>query len=81
MTANCLDVRALTAIEVFTVATVLALAAIGPPVWAHGDGLNSEGCHNNRKTGDYHYHRPLAGTSTAITAPSPATLMPLQSLL
>ena len=24
---------------------------------AHPGGLNSEGCHNNRKTGDYHCHR------------------------
>jgi hypothetical protein len=24
---------------------------------AHGGGLNSEGCHTNRKTGDYHCHR------------------------
>jgi len=24
---------------------------------AHGGGLNSEGCHNNRQTGDYHCHR------------------------
>lgn len=24
---------------------------------SHGGGLNSEGCHNNRKTGDYHCHR------------------------
>jgi hypothetical protein len=24
---------------------------------AHSGGLNSEGCHNNRKTGDYHCHR------------------------
>ena len=24
---------------------------------AHGGGLNKEGCHNNRKTGDYHCHR------------------------
>ena len=28
---------------------------------AHPGGLNSEGCHNNRKTGDYHCHR--GGTS------------------
>lgn len=27
---------------------------------AHGGGLNSEGCHNNRKTGDYHCHRAAA---------------------
>jgi len=25
---------------------------------AHGGGLNSEGCHNNHKTGDYHCHKP-----------------------
>lgn len=24
---------------------------------AHGGGLNAEGCHTNRKTGDYHCHR------------------------
>lgn len=30
---------------------------------AHGGGLNAEGCHNNRKTGDYHCHR----------APKPST--------
>jgi len=24
---------------------------------AHGGGLNKEGCHNNRQTGDYHCHR------------------------
>jgi len=27
---------------------------------AHGGGLNAEGCHNNRKTGDYHCHRSAA---------------------
>ncbi len=30
---------------------ILALAVVVPqPVFAHGGGLNSEGCHNNRKT-------------------------------
>jgi hypothetical protein len=28
-----------------------------PPAQAHPGGLNSEGCHNNRKTGGYHCHR------------------------
>jgi hypothetical protein len=32
---------------------------------AHGGGLNAEGCHNNRKTGDYHCHR-----APAVAAPS-----------
>jgi len=37
----------------------LLLLAIWAPggALAHGGGLNSEGCHNNRKTGDYHCHR------------------------
>ena len=26
-------------------------------IFPHGGGLNSEGCHNNRKTGGYHCHR------------------------
>lgn len=26
-------------------------------VLAHSGGLNAEGCHTNRKTGDYHCHR------------------------
>lgn len=39
----------------------LALMLVVPtPAWAHGGGLNAEGCHNNRKTGDYHCHREPA---------------------
>lgn len=26
------------------------------PAFAHGGGTNSQGCHNNRKTGGYHCH-------------------------
>lgn len=41
--------------------TTLLLACLGLLIaadsHAHGGGLNSEGCHNNRKTGDYHCHR------------------------
>ena len=33
------------------------LVLLAPAASAHGGGLNSEGCHNNRKTGDYHCHR------------------------
>ena len=35
----------------------LCLLLLAQAAWAHGGGLNSEGCHNNRKTGDYHCHR------------------------
>ncbi|MDP3458685.1 MAG: excalibur calcium-binding domain-containing protein [Hyphomonas sp.] len=38
------------------VAVGLALTFAAPAL-GHGGGLNSEGCHNNRKIGDYHCHR------------------------
>lgn len=40
---------------------------IPDPALAHGGGLNAEGCHNNRKTGDYHCHGAKRAT------PPPAT--------
>lgn len=40
----------------FPITLCLALA-VPAAVSAHSGGLNSEGCHNNRKTGDYHCHR------------------------
>lgn len=36
--------------------------------FAHGGGLNADGCHTNRKTGDYHCHRQ----QIRIQAPIPA---------
>lgn len=38
---------------------LLATSLIAAPVAvvAHPGGLNAEGCHTNRKTGDYHCHR------------------------
>lgn len=40
----------------------LLLAA---PAFAHGGGLNSQGCHTNRKTGEYHCHRKPAQPAPA----------------
>ena len=44
---------------------------------AHGGGLNGEGCHHNRKTGDYHCHRAPtqkpAVTAVAVTSRVPAS--------
>ena len=34
----------------------LGALLISEIVYSHGGGLNAEGCHNNRKTGDYHCH-------------------------
>lgn len=36
------------------------------PAGGHGGGLNAKGCHNNRKTGDYHCHND---GSSPITKP------------
>ena len=42
---------------------------------AHPGGLNAQGCHNNRKTGDYHCHRRGGGS-----APAPAPRRQPQTL-
>jgi hypothetical protein len=57
----------------------LWLAAVG--AWAHGGGLNAEGCHNNRKTGDYHCHRAPAvvAAPTVSERPSGSTAQALAS--
>lgn len=39
---------------------------------AHGGGLNSQGCHNNRKTGDYHCHRAPSGTTHGPATGTPS---------
>lgn len=51
----------------------LAVVPLGSPVvaYAHPGGLNASGCHNNRKTGDYHCHRG-GGAQRASTAPNRA---------
>lgn len=41
------------------VATLL-LAVMPLISWAHGGGLDANGCHHNHKTGDYHCHRAQA---------------------
>lgn len=45
--------------SVFVALLFLACPVVIPvsTVAAHPGGLNSEGCHNNRKTGGYHCHR------------------------
>ena len=58
-------------------------ALVAGPALPHGGGLNAEGCHNNRKTGDYHCHRtqspdvasrsvPDNARAAAATPPSPS---------
>lgn len=47
-------------------ACTFALSAVpSAPASAHPGGLNSEGCHTNRNTGDYHCHRGGGGSAPA----------------
>lgn len=43
--------------KLLIIAMGVCLIATPVAVLAHPGGLNAEGCHNNRKTGDYHCHR------------------------
>ncbi|MET3528086.1 MULTISPECIES: excalibur calcium-binding domain-containing protein [Phenylobacterium] len=38
-------------------AIVAAIALLPVSAFGHPGGLDASGCHNNRKTGDYHCHR------------------------
>lgn len=40
--------------------------SVGAPAYGHGGGLNAQGCHHNRKTGDYHCHRAPPAPSTSM---------------
>lgn len=58
-------------ITCLTVVMAVATVVWVSPAQAHPGGLNRDGCHNNRKTGDYHCHRPGGSTSRgSATAPS-----------
>ena len=44
---------------------LLALAGAAL-LWAHGGGMDAQGGHNDRKAGNYHFHRgPLAGKASS----------------
>lgn len=40
-----------------TVLVATCLLLVATSAWAHGGGLNAEGCHHDRKNGGYHCHR------------------------
>jgi hypothetical protein len=52
---------------------LLAMLMLPASVLAHGGGLDANGCHNNRKTGDYHCHRSPAAPAAA----PPSSFVPL----
>lgn len=48
----------------------IAILAMPVTAFAHGGGLNKEGCHNNRSTGDYHCHRGSGSSSSSSPSSS-----------
>lgn len=53
-------------------AVILASATGASDARAHGGGLDANGCHTNRKTGDHHCHRPQAAPAR-LAAPASAS--------
>src|SRR5690242_9305540 len=51
---------------------ILAVLAIPVQASGHGGGLDSKGCHTNRKTGDYHCHRGSPAVRESVIAPDGA---------
>ena len=53
-------------LAIVTILSVSALLVTTVTAHAHGGGLDSHGCHHDRKNGGYHCHQgPLAGHSFA----------------
>jgi hypothetical protein len=54
--------------KLLCLASIVGLAVFqAQPSFSHSGGTNAEGCHTNRKTGDYHCHTPKsppAGSET-----------------
>lgn len=54
--------------KVFLFVCMYGIANVANVAFAHGGGLNAEGCHNDRKNGGYHCH----GGRSARPEPAPA---------
>jgi Putative peptidoglycan binding domain len=53
---------------------IFVMGSFAAPALSHGGGLDRNGCHNNRRTGDYHCHRDGPGipvTPRFFRAPTP----------
>ncbi|MBY4898292.1 YHYH domain-containing protein [Cupriavidus sp. AU9028] len=56
----------------------MVVSVVAQTASAHGGGLNAEGCHTNRKTGEYHCHRAgrnqdVRGLEDRATRPTTAS--------
>ena len=49
-------------LDLLKIILLLVVFQFSSNLFSHGGSLNSEGCQNNRKTGDYHCHRKKKNT-------------------
>ncbi|MGL5720112.1 MAG: YHYH domain-containing protein [Alphaproteobacteria bacterium] len=54
---NMLSIKYIKLLTNVLTAVSFSLVLVESPSSAHGGGLDSSGCHNNRKTGGYHCHQ------------------------
>lgn len=66
MPTDFLTYRPLKRIVTCTIALVICSMPLS--VMAHSGGLNADGCHVNRKTGDYHCHRASPAVKDAAAS-------------
>ncbi len=61
------------------IATIFLCVGVGAQstAWAHGGGLNAEGCHNERATGGYHCHGAKSAARPQESTYSPNQLSSL----
>lgn len=66
-------VQTQTSLLIGALALLLAHVAAPGSAVAHPGGLNAEGCHNNRKTGEYHCHRAARTAPNSFINPGRVT--------
>jgi len=65
--------------KILMIASLALVIWYAPDAQAHPGGLNAEGCHNNRKTGDYHCHRSSGAASSGSRSSSASSLAPART--
>lgn len=64
------------AILMLSLLALLALLALPDAAQAHGGGLDSHGCHTDRRTGSYHCHRATTSADSVSQRRAPASSEP-----
>ncbi len=61
----------------YEIATAVIAMAASASAFAHGGGLNAQGCHNDRRQGTYHCHRASSPTPSPTPRRAPSLPAPI----